>query len=401
MSDAQPSTDLENRIRHALRARAAAFVGRADATRLRAVQPSADVAPGGLPSGVLDDALGVLRGTGPEYEVFGGRFCLANHGTMVAEALCAMGRDDAVLPWVERYRTRLSAPPAPIDPISPSEWRGALGDFARASDWTRFFEVELAQYGWTEVANRWIPRLAPGMYGGVHGAIRTAHAIRSVATVETPLRVHELAEGFAYWASQYRPLPESRGASAGLLPSAALRRVEQLDRAQRTGYMLFTQPIDRLQFLPSFAGVADLVDTDLDPSSFLSDLTEAVAAVLVTNVATVMPRGLSHALTGGAFARMMLGHVSTDATASALRYGWQLAAAFYAALVLEPPAIGVEAPAESVDDLFDEALACPDEHGIKVLEACLREHALNPSPVYLVAARETTRRLNVLGLNLY
>lgn len=401
MSEALPPIELEDRIRQVLRERAATFVPAADMNRLRVARPATDVAPEGSASAVLDDALGLLQGTGPEYDPFGGGFCFVNHGTMVAEALCAMGRDDAVLPWVERYRSRLSAPPEAIDRISGAEWSTALGDVARTTDWTRFFDAELAEHGWIEVANRWIPRLAPGMYGGVHGAIRTAHAIRSVAAVETPLRVHELAEGFAYWAAGYGPLPESRGTSAGLLPSEALQRVEQLDRVERTGWMRFTQPIDRLQYLPSFAAVADLVDVDMDPSRVLSDLTEALAAVLVTNVATVPPRALCHALTGGGSARLMLGHVSTEASSASLRYGWQLAAAFYAALVVEAPAEDVEAPTESVDDLFDEALACPDEHGIKVLEACLREYALNPSPVYLVAARETTRRLNQFGLNLY
>ena len=33
------------------------------------------------------------------------------------------------------------------------------------------------------------------------------------------------------------------------------------------------------------------------------------------------------------------------------------------------------------------ALATGDEHAIKFTEACLREHALNPKPVYLAAAR--------------
>jgi predicted DsbA family dithiol-disulfide isomerase len=72
-----------------------------------------------------------------------------------------------------------------------------------------------------------------------------------------------------------------------------------------------------------------------------------------------------------------------------------------AAFVLEPPAEDVDAPSESIDDLFDEALDCPDEHGIKVLEVCLREYALDPNPVYLVAARDTTRRLRQVGLTVY
>ncbi len=35
------------------------------------------------------------------------------------------------------------------------------------------------------------------------------------------------------------------------------------------------------------------------------------------------------------------------------------------------------------DDLVDRALATGDEHAIKFTEACLREYALNPKPLYL------------------
>jgi hypothetical protein len=110
---------------------------------------------------------------------------------------------------------------------------------------------------------------------------------------------------------------------------------------------------------------------------------------------------LVHALTAGAATRLMLPYLTPEATATSLRYGWQVAAAFYAALVLEPAADDAPGPdAENIEDLVEEAIACPDEHGIKVTEACLREYALNPKPVYLRAARDTTRRLVITGVPL-
>ncbi|MCI0444236.1 hypothetical protein L0152_13625, partial [bacterium] len=51
---------------------------------------------------VMDEALEMLAATGPEYQ--GG---LANHGPMASEALIAMGRPDAVVNWVERYKKSL------------------------------------------------------------------------------------------------------------------------------------------------------------------------------------------------------------------------------------------------------------------------------------------------------
>ena len=350
---------------------------------------------------VFDEALGVLADTGPEYEAFGGRISLANHGPMVIDAISAMGRDDVVLEWAQRYRPRLEARPAQRRRISPSDWSDALGDMSRVRDWADLFDDELGESHWTEVLNRWFPRLAPGMVGGVHGALRTAHAVRSLGRAESPLRLHELAEGLAYWAAQYETLPESRGPSGKLLPSEAIAQLEQLDLADRTGWVRFTDPIRKLATLSSFAAAADLVDTHRDPSTIVANLARSFAAILITNNATVGPRGLCHGLTVGTATRMTQPHLSDEATQASLRHGWQTAAAFYSALVLEPPIDVVHAPAQSLDEIIDEAFDCPDEHAIKVTEACWREYALDPDPVYLVAALSTTRRLNEVGVDLY
>ena len=98
---------------------------------------------------------------------------------------------------------------------------------------------------------------------------------------------------------------------------------------------------------------------------------------------------------------MMRPHLSPETTEATLRYGWQTAAAFYCAIVLDPPTLRVAPPPETIDDIIDEALQCPDEHGIKVTETCLREYEHRPDPVFLVAALSTTRRLNEVGINLY
>ena len=37
----------------------------------------------------------------------------ANHGPMAAEALFALGREDAVVPWVDGYKGRLKYRPSP------------------------------------------------------------------------------------------------------------------------------------------------------------------------------------------------------------------------------------------------------------------------------------------------
>src|SRR5437588_12063166 len=101
----------------------------------------------------LDGALGRLSGYGPG--LANGNF---NHAPMVAEALCALGRPEAVMPWLERYRPRM-LPRAPAgDPIRPAEWRGALGQRERFADWSRFFAEALRDAVWREVLDLWAGR---------------------------------------------------------------------------------------------------------------------------------------------------------------------------------------------------------------------------------------------------
>ena len=106
----------------------------------------------------------------------------ANHGPMAAEALFALGRDDAVLPWVDGYRGRLTHRPSRSSAIHPDEWREYLGARERLGDWIELFENELSERPWREVLSKWTPRLVPGlMAAATHGLIRTGHAVRSLA----------------------------------------------------------------------------------------------------------------------------------------------------------------------------------------------------------------------------
>src|SRR5215831_8591003 len=91
----------------------------------------------------LDDALEMLAPYGIALK--NGN---SNHAPMVAEALCALGRPDAVMPWIERYRERMRPRPEAGDRIRRDEWRAALGGRARFSDWSAFFGDELQEAPW-------------------------------------------------------------------------------------------------------------------------------------------------------------------------------------------------------------------------------------------------------------
>ena len=335
----------------------------------------------------MEDALQLLAETGPEYH--GG---LANHGPMAAEALVTLGRFDAVVPWVTRYRKRLDAHPAGTRPIG-EDWREALGVRGRVADWSAFFGREVEARPWREVVSTWAPRLAPGMIAAAfHGVIRTAHAARSLAVQETPARRRELAEGLAYWAANYHPLPEGRtgagagsGMASGRRPSQALAGVPAVpaaDQVARGNIVDRLLPVER--FAP-FAAAADLADASGDASAFLSDLTETFAGVFLASVPPGSLITFVHAVTGPSAVRLLLPHLDPAARAAALRYAWQGAAALHSGFSGKAPT-GREGEVPKRDDLIDRAIATGDEHAIKLTEACLREHAVNPKPVYLAAA---------------
>ena len=162
-----------------------------------------------MTDGALLDALDRLRGTGPEFNGF-----LANHGPMASEALVRLGAADAVGRWVSGYLPRLDAAPAAGTGID--DWRERLGDERLFGDWTAYLRREAAGRSWRELLLRWWPRLLPGLAASAtHGVIRTAHAVRSLRAAgdqpPEPLLVDELAQGLAFWAARYEPLPGAPG----------------------------------------------------------------------------------------------------------------------------------------------------------------------------------------------
>ena len=65
----------------------------------------------------FDEALERLRGTGSE--VAGG--VAPNHGPMAAEALVALGCDDVVVAWSDRYRRQLDVASGTVN-LSQPNW---------------------------------------------------------------------------------------------------------------------------------------------------------------------------------------------------------------------------------------------------------------------------------------
>ena len=338
----------------------------------------------------IDEMLDLLSFAGAEL-VDG----IANHGPMASEALFFLGRDEAVLPWVEGYRSWLTHRPSASLPISPGEWQDALGRRDRLGDWVEFFDRELASAPWREVVRNWVPRLAPAvMAAATHGLIRTSHAVRSLSATETPQRTHELAQGLGYWAALYYTLPGTPSLrDAGHTPRGALGHVARIHGPDFDGAGSIQEQIKGLERHPEFAPAIDLVDTSGDISSFISEITETFAGIYLASLKDLI--AYVHTVTAPSAVRMLIPFLDDADTRQIARYVWQACAAVYSWYSAAPArdTSGIEAPAEDHDELIDRAIAAGGAHSIKFAEACLREYSLNPKPVYLAAARDAAERV--------
>jgi hypothetical protein len=386
MADGSSSRTSARLTRRAFTKRAALAVG-AVALPLAPSTPGPRTSPAPRDWEPLDDALAQMEGRGAEYG-----FGLANHGPMAAEALCALGRGDRAGAWVSSYRKRLDDPVPSRERITEATWRAAVGDARRVTDWTRFFEAQLAERPWPAVLDSWAARLAPGLVAAAfHGVIRTGHAVRALSVRETPRRRRELAAGLAYWAARHQALPRSE-AAVDLQPvGEALARVPRLPAGDRRRGLI-ADGLRALDSFPGFGPAAALADLRGDPGRVLSELCAATAAAYLANTPTGLI-ALLHGVTGPSAVRLLLPHLSRETTDVVLRNTWHAAAALYAAFAVNVPGPpGQAAPADGTA-LADAALAAGDEHAIKMTEACLREDAIASRAVYARAARDACERL--------
>jgi Questin oxidase-like len=336
----------------------------------------------------IDEVLDRFSRTGPEFGPG-----LSNHGPMGAEALVTMGRADVIGGWADWYAARLQEHPSARNPIGADDWREALGDIGRVGDWVAFFERELDARPWNDVLDTWVARLGPGlMAGATHGVLRTAHAVRTLASGDGSRRTHELAEGLGYWAARYQELPGKPGVPGALdVPSALAAVPRSAGVISHRGLIFETvKEIDAPTFAPAINAVAI---EDLD--EFVSGITRTFVRLYLANAGHAAI-AFVHTVTAPSSLRILAPHLGPATRHAAARYAWQAAASIYAAYAVE------DAPAELPDDasgafdaadLIDQAVAARDEHAIKFTDACLREHAISGDPAFIVAARDVVVRM--------
>ena len=336
-------------------------------------------------SEAMDQALEMMAGLEP----------FANHGPMAAEALVSLGRPESIISFVNAYKKRFTSPyPSSYQTVTSTNWREALGDSRRISDWAIFFNRQLKEAAWPKVLDLWSGRLAPGLAAAAaHGLIRTAHATRSLSVKETELRLEELAEGLSYWAAYYQELPENPNASGvRLKPLDAIKQIPLVPVAKRRGGSV-TNGLRAVNEFAPFAAVSSMVETTGRPETVISELTQAFATAYVRKITPGNLIILLHAVTCTSGLRSLLPYLSATTAQRMLHYGWLVGAALYSIGAIDSTNGPIEDQEIKRDDLIERAVATREEHAIKFTEACLREYSINSNTVYLQAAKDALGRL--------
>ncbi|HTQ32854.1 MAG TPA: hypothetical protein VMI30_01685, partial [Stellaceae bacterium] len=320
--------------------------------------PAPDYAP-------LDDALEMLAQHGPD--LTNGNF---NHAPMVVEALCMLGRPDAVFPWIEAYRPRLTPRAVAGEPVDWSRWRDHLGQRERFPAWARLFAAELAEAPWRTVLDRWAMRLAPGYSAAAtHGAIRVGHAARGLAEAETRVRLRELGDALASWVASYSELPTAPTAAGGKLgPREALACVPLVPIERRPPGNIATA-LNKLGEFPEFAPAIDLVELGDNLDTDTAVLAELFARTYLANAIDIRTFIVFvHSVTAVHALGNFAPHVGDETARQLARYAWQAGCGLYAAFGAAPPRETIPAGDEDSETLVDQAVANGDEHIIKFTE---------------------------------
>ncbi|OEJ95820.1 questin oxidase family protein [Streptomyces thermolilacinus] len=314
-------------------------------------------------TGVLDEALERLHASGPERQGW-----LSNHAPMAVEALVRHGHAASVHRWIDAYRAKLEDLPAPYARVTPENWREALGDPARITDWARHFERETAERPWRDVLAEWWPRLLPGIAGGAtHPVIRVGHSVRTLLTTgETAPRVTELAHALGYWAARHQPLPPLTALDAAPTAAAALDAVPAVPD-QSAG---IRHRLAQLTALPRWG--ADGVD----PDTARVRLTELVTAAThrYATHAHGEPVMLVHAATAPNAVLRTLPALPRELWAPSVGAAWAASAAVTAAYTPSGPTsydTSYETSALTAEDVFGRAAAHGDDHAIKFADTAL------------------------------
>ncbi|MGW1374759.1 questin oxidase family protein [Streptomyces sp. NPDC002446] len=320
-------------------------------------------------SGTLGEALQRLHASGPEFNGF-----LSNHGPMAVEALVRHGQARTVHRWLDTYENKLEGVPSAGARITDANWREALGDPARVTDWTAYFTGQVAERPWREILAEWWPRLLPGIAGAAtHPVIRVGHAVRSLLTEgedgnDGP-RIAELAHALGYWAARHLLLPADVRPAGRATPAEALAALPRVAEQQVTPVRGYAQ----LPKTPGWLAATESLYLPDDPEAVRKGLASLVRAATLNYGDYGHGDGimLVHAATAPNAVLRTLPALPRELWASSYAVAWAATSAVTAIYAADTRRPAPDAASLTPEEVFERAVANGNEHAIKFADTAL------------------------------
>ncbi len=288
---------------------------------------------------------------------------LANHLPMALAALEAMGASDQRLRDFAAGYARKLEPLAPARfAIAPGGEKEHLGSHAAFPAWVDYFAGRIAEQGSDAVLRHWLDILVAGAESGAfHGLIRVAYALEIGSE-------REMAHALAYWAAAFESLGAAPVLSGAESPAAVLAEMSRDPRLAGTRFpgRNIVERTAAAATDPAFAAMVARID---GAALTLDQLGQAmIRCHAASGDFTIL-----HGVTGCHALRLLLPFMQDER--AALAHFWQaLAAAWLGAG--SPPVAGFALEGSDglgFDEILPAAVACDDEHDVKLAFSCWRE----------------------------
>jgi len=261
-----------------------------------------------VPASGLDDMMALMPAFGSEFDK-----TFANHAPMVLVALDRLGGSPARLAdFFDHYREFKGLLPfgKPLEPLTRTDWRTAIGHRKREPDLRVFFLDEVERLGIEGALRTYLPALAPGVGASAfHALMRMAYGLMRNDS-------REIAISLAYWAATYLDMPAAQGRSPITRdPAEVLRRVAAIEPLYHLPmHDLLWQNMAETGRVSEFAPVVDWLEID---DGTLARMANVSIALFVAT----MDFSALHAVTGLHWLRLVLPH--SEQPDLLLRYFWQ------------------------------------------------------------------------------
>jgi hypothetical protein len=241
----------------------------------------------------------------------------------------------------------------------------------------------------------------PGLFAGAaHGLLRVAHAVRALEASDTPTRRRELGLGLAYWAARHQELPgvPGRNAEPGFGPDACFAAAAVVPAAQRRPGLFFDAvgSLHGTDAGDAFVDVVERFDAESEsPDALVHVLCRIAAENYLANPQARI--AYVHCLTAPSALRLLAPFLDDTLRRRAIGLALQASLALHVVSSGgSPPAVAPEVLrlAEDEAEIRYRAACSLEEHAIKFVEACLREDAIRPAPVFRLAAADAAIHLD-------